>query len=253
MGNDYLYIYGIRTCLSQIQNNHSDIIKIFTKRNSSNKNLKLICDLAIKYKIMLEYEDNETMSSLSLSNKHQGIVMKINQTSFNNDFTLDYYLQSKKTPLILILDSIQDPRNLGSCIRTANAAGVSLIVKRKANSSSITSLVAKTSSGGLNGLHVLETNEIVKIIRKLRENNILVIGTDDSSKSNIFDISAVNQGVAIIVGSEGEGIRISLLGACDLVCQIPIYGTVECLNVSVATGIALFHLRRKLEKGSIVK
>ena len=112
-----------------------------------------------------------------------------------------------------------------------------------------------------------ELNELVTSIRNIElaigdgvkipsiseANNISIIGTDDSSKKDIFSVSPSNSGVAIIVGSEGEGIRKSLRNECDLICKIPLYGSVDCLNVAVATGIALFHLRGKLEKDRIVK
>ncbi len=253
MTSDTNFIYGIHTCLSQIRANPRDIKKIYIKKPPLNKNLQNISKLALKNNLQILQHNNTSLDSLILSNKHQGIIMEITKLSKGRRFSLDYYIQTKSTPLILIIDSIQDPRNLGSCIRTANAAGVSLIIKRKSNSCSITPLVAKASSGGMQNLDIYETNEIVQIIKKLKANNISIIGTDDSSKKDIFSVSPSNSGVAIIVGSEGEGIRKSLRNECDLICKIPLYGSVDCLNVAVATGIALFHLRGKLEKDRIVK
>ena len=253
MATDKNYIYGIHTCLSQIEDNPKDIKKIYIKKSQLNKNLEKISTLAVKNKINISQINKVSMDTLILSNKHQGVIMEISKISKGRKFSLDYYIQTQSSPLILIIDSIQDPRNLGSCIRTANAAGVSLIIKRKSNSCPITPLVAKASSGGMQNLEIFETNEIIKVIKKLKLHNISIIGTDDSSKMNIFSVSPSNSGVAIIVGSEGEGMRKSLKNVCDLVCKIPLYGSVDCLNVAVAAGIALFHLRGKLEKECIVK
>ena len=253
MVNEKIYIYGIHTCLSQIENNPENINKIYIKNSSLNKNLRNILDIAKQRDIIVSQCEKTSMDALILSNKHQGVVMEISKRSKGHKFSLDYYIQTQSSPLILIIDSIQDPRNLGSCIRTANAAGVTLIIKRKSNSCSITPLVSKTSSGGMQNLDIYETNEITKIVQKLRANNILVIGTDDSSDKDIFSVTPSHNGAAIVVGSEGEGIRKSLQNECDLVCKIPLYGTVDCLNVSVAAGIALYHLRGKLEKSRIVK
>ena len=106
-----------------------------------NKNLQNILDIAKQRDIIVSQCEKTSMDALILSNKHQGVVMEISKRSKGHKFSLDYYIQTQSSPLILIIDSIQDPRNLGSCIRTANAAGVTLIIKRKSNSCSITPLV----------------------------------------------------------------------------------------------------------------
>ena len=185
---------------------------------------------------------------MCLSSKHQGIVMKLSSNNYSG-FDLDLYLQKESSPFIVIFDSLQDPRNLGSCIRSANAAGVELVIKRKSNSCEISPLVHKTASGGLQGLSLFETNNILSIIKKLKNNNIMIIGTADTGSKSIYNLDGINgAGIAVIIGAEGEGISKSLLDACDTVCSIPIYGTVECLNVAVATGITLYHIKKLLKK-----
>ena len=149
---------------------------------------------------------------------------------------------------IVIFDSLQDPRNLGSCIRSANAAGITLIIKRKSNTCEISPLVHKTASGGLQGLALLETNNILSIIKRLKNNNIRVIGTSDSGVRSIYDLQEMNTGAAVIIGAEGEGVSKSLLESCDDVCSIPIHGSVECLNVAVATGITLYQIKKLFKK-----
>ena len=143
MVNEKIYIYGIHTCLSQIKNNPENINQIYIKKSSLNKNLQNILDIAKQRDIIVSQCEKTSMDALILSNKHQGVVMEISKRSKGHKFSLDYYIQTQPSPLILIIDSIQDPRNLGSCIRTANAAGVTLIIKRKSNSCSITPLVSK--------------------------------------------------------------------------------------------------------------
>ena len=95
---------------------------------------------------------------------------------------------------------------------------------------------------------MLETNNLLSIIKKLQNNNIKVIGTADSGTKSIYDLDEISMGSAVIIGAEGEGISKSLLEECDDVCSIPIYGSVECLNVSVATGITLYQIRRLFKK-----
>jgi len=191
--------------------------------------------------------ERDRLTSLCLSSKHQGIVIELS-SKLSSGFDLDLYLQTEKNPFIVIFDSLQDPRNLGSCIRTSNAAGASLIIKKKSNSCEISPLVHKTASGGLQGLSLLETNNVLSVIKKLKNNNIRIIGTSDSGSSSIYNLQQITSGVAVIIGAEGEGVSRSLLESCDDVCSIPIYGSVECLNVAVATGITLYQIKKLIKK-----
>lgn len=240
-------IYGIHTCNAQIKINPEAIRKIYVKKPPYNQHIKNLISLINIKKVNLIEVEKDFLSTITLSSKHQGIALEIKESS-QSGFDLDLYLQTEKLPFIVIFDSIQDPRNLGSCIRTANAAGVNLIVKRKSNSCEISPLVHKTASGGLQGLALYETNNLISIVKKLKNSNIKVIGTADDAKNDIYDFPAPPSGVAIILGSEGEGMSNSLLSLCDDICRIPIYGTVECLNVAVATGIALYQLKNIIKK-----
>jgi len=241
------YIYGIHSVKSFLNSSPKTIKKIYIKK-TDNKNLRNIIKIALDNKLRVIESTNTYLSTISMTNKHQGIVCEI-MTSDHTNFKIDSYIQYMENPFIVILDNIQDPRNLGSCIRTANAAGVSLIIKKKSNSSGLSPVVHKSASGGLQGIHFLETNNIATIIKKLKNNNIRIIGTDHKSKKNIYKLKKTNNnGVAVILGSEGDGISKSLLDMCDEILSIPIYGSVECLNVSVAAGIILFEVASKLKK-----
>ncbi|MBJ41303.1 MAG: 23S rRNA (guanosine(2251)-2'-O)-methyltransferase RlmB [Gammaproteobacteria bacterium] len=253
MSNESKHVYGLHTCTAQIKANPQNIKKIFIKRPPYNKNLNNIIQIAKTLSLKIDEIDKDALTRIATSNKHQGIVFELSDIKQSSKFNIDLYIQSEKTPFIVIFDSIQDPRNLGSCIRTANAAGASLIIKKKSSSCNITPVVHKTASGGLQGLSILEANNISDIIKKLKKNNIQIIGTADSATSTIYEANIDNNGVAVILGSEDKGVSKSLLNLCDIVCKIPIYGSVSCLNVSVATGVVLYHLRRKLEKTYILK
>jgi len=241
------YIYGIHTCNAQLKLDAKSIYKIYLKKPPHNKQLQNIIINCEDKGIQTINLDKDNLTTMCLSSKHQGIVMELVDNNLSA-FNLDLYLQTEQNPFIAIFDSIQDPRNLGSCIRSANAAGVNLLIKKKSNSCDISPLVHKTASGGLQGLSLLETNNISSIIKKLKNNNIRIIGTADSGSKSIYDLEVLTAGVAVIIGAEGEGVSKSLLESCDDVCSIPIYGSVECLNVSVATGITLYHLKKLIKK-----
>lgn len=247
MKETFQYIYGIHTCNAQLKLDPNSIIKVFLKKPPYNNHLKTIFDKCESLGLDMMELERDRLTSLCLSSKHQGIVIELS-SKLSSGFNLDLYLQTEKNPFIVIFDSLQDPRNLGSCIRTSNAAGASLIIKKKSNSCEISPLVHKTASGGLQGLSLLETNNVLSVIKKLKNNNIRVIGTSDAVSKSIYDLQHIMSGVAVIIGAEGEGVSRSLLESCDDVCSIPIYGSVECLNVAVATGITLYQIKKLIKK-----
>ena len=241
------YIYGIHTCSAQLKLDSSCISKVYLKKTPYNNHLQNIFEKCESLDIDIMELDRDRLTSICLSSKHQGVVMELS-SKLSSGFDLDLYLQTEKNPFIVIFDSLQDPRNLGSCIRSANAAGVSLIIKKKSNSCEISPLVHKTASGGLQGVSLLETNNILSVIKKLKNNNIRIIGTSDAVSKSIYDLQEMKTGVSVIIGAEGEGVSRSLLESCDDVCSIPIFGSVECLNVAVATGITLYQIKRLIKK-----
>ena len=240
-------IYGIHTCNAQLKLNPGTIKKIYLKKPPVSNNVMKIIKNAENLNVEIVEVEKDFLTTLCFSSKHQGIIFELENKTLSS-FDIDLYLQTETNPFIVIFDSIQDPRNLGSCIRSSNAAGVSLIIKRKSNSCEISPLVHKTASGGLQGLSLLETNNLAMVIKKLKSHNIRLIGTADSSDMTIYDIKSYDAGIAVILGSEGEGVSGSLLDLCDDVCRIPIYGSVECLNVAVATGITLYQIKKMIKK-----
>ena len=243
------FIYGIHSSIALLKSRPNIIKKLLIKKNFRNEQLKKVFKKAKENNITIIELNKDSLTSVCLSSKHQGVACEINPNMRIN-FNLDIYLQITKDPFIVIFDSIQDPRNLGSCIRSANAFGVSLIIKKKSKSCSITPAVHKASSGGLQGLSLFETNNLLNVVKMLKKHNIVIIGTDHKATEPFYNIKNNNLscGAAVIIGSEGDGISKSLLRCCEKIYKIPIFGTVECLNVSVATGIVLYELSKFFKK-----
>jgi 23S rRNA (guanosine2251-2'-O)-methyltransferase len=143
-----------------------------------------------------------------------------------------------------MLDSIQDPRNLGACLRSANAAGVDCVVINKDSSAPINAVVHKTSAGAINQLKIFQVTNLVRTIKSLQAQELWVIGLDGDVTTSIYDINFIDSTV-IVIGTEGKGLRQLTKKTCDQLVTIPMIGNVESLNVSVATGIALFESRRQ--------
>ncbi len=234
------FIFGIHATSNIISSDEKKIQKIYFKKNINSKNLSLLYNKALASGLLTEEVETDKLTLLCDTPKHQGVVCEIDDTDLSV-FDLDNFLILNKTPFILVLDQIQDPGNLGACIRTANAVGCDLIIKRKSNSSPISPAVHKASCGGISGLYIFESNDLNGIIKKLKKNNIKVFGTDHKATKDFREIRTFNcDAVCVIMGSEDTGISKSLKNSCDELFSIPINGTVECLNISVACGIMLY-------------
>ncbi len=146
--------------------------------------------------------------------------------------------------LILILDEVTDPHNLGACLRSANAAGTIAIVTPKHHSVRVTETVQRIACGAASKTPVVLVSNLARAMRRFQDLGFKLVGTDDSAEEMIYDIDMTGP-VAIVAGAEGKGVRKLTRDTCDHLAQIPMLGNVECLNVSVATGICLFEVVRQ--------
>jgi len=238
------YIYGIHAISKIINSDRNRIKKIYFKKNTTSKNLHLLQQKALEYSLFIEETTIDQLTLLSQTSKHQGVVCELEDINLSV-FDLQNFINLHTKPFILILDQIKDPGNLGACIRTANAVGCDLIIKRKSNSAPISPAVHKASCGGTSGIYIYESNDLNGIVKKLKNNNIKIFGTDHKARSNYRDINKIKyDGVCVIMGAEDVGISRSLKNTCDDLFSIPIEGSVECLNISVACGIMLYEVAK---------
>jgi 23S rRNA (guanosine2251-2'-O)-methyltransferase len=238
------YIYGIHAISKIINSDKNRIKKIYFKKNTTSKNLYLLRQKALEYSLFIEETTIDQLTLLSQTSKHQGVVCELEDISLSV-FDLQNFINLHTKPFILILDQIKDPGNLGACIRTANAVGCDLIIKRKSNSAPISPAVHKASCGGTSGIYIYESNDLNGIVKKLKNNNIKIFGTDHKARSNFRDINKIKyDGICVIMGAEDVGISRSLKNTCDDLFSIPIEGSVECLNISVACGIILYEVAK---------
>jgi 23S rRNA (guanosine2251-2'-O)-methyltransferase len=149
-------------------------------------------------------------------------------------------------PLLLILDTVQDPHNLGACLRTADAVGVDAVIAPKDRSVGLTDTVSRVACGGAERVPFAQVTNLARLIEHLKKKNIWVIGTDaDVAASEDIYTADLSGPIALVMGSEGEGLRRLTRESCDRIVRIPMKGSVESLNVSVAAGICLFEIARR--------
>jgi len=165
-------------------------------------------------------------------------------STLDEDEAMDLLDSIQKDPFILILDQVQDPRNLGACLRSADAAGVDLVIMPSDRSAGLTDVVRHVASGAAESLPLARARNLSRFMKKLQEKGIRLVGTSDQAKKNVFEAD-LKGSLGLVVGAEGAGIRRLTAENCDLLINIPMSGSVECLNVSVATGICLFEVFRQ--------
>jgi 23S rRNA (guanosine2251-2'-O)-methyltransferase len=196
-------------------------------------------------KIKYSSSDKNTLDRLAKGELHHGVLAEIALPTLpGQDKLIEHIKHSSINHLILILDSIQDPRNLGACLRSANAAGVDCVVVNKDRSAPINALVHKASAGAIDQTKIFQVTNLARTIKQLQKNGIWVLGLDGLSNNSLYKANLCEP-IALVMGSEGKGLRKLVKTSCDELVSIPMMGNIESLNVSVATGIALFESRRQ--------
>jgi 23S rRNA (guanosine2251-2'-O)-methyltransferase len=153
----------------------------------------------------------------------------------------------EQPPFLLILDGVQDPHNLGACLRSADAAGVHAVIAPKDRAVSLTATVREISTGAADNVPFVQVTNLARTMKQLKEMGIWFVGTSDKASKSIYEIDFIGP-LAIVMGAEGKGVRKLTEENCDFLSFIPMNGSVECLNVSVATGVCLFEAVRQRTK-----
>jgi len=242
-----IFIFGFHSIESLLNTNPESILKVFIQTGRKDFRINNLNETLSDLKIPFSELDKNAIDHIAKGEVHQGVISEvILPPLLTEDALLSSIENYKEKPLILILDSIQDPRNLGACLRSANAAGVSHVIINKDGSAPINALVHKTSAGAINSLYIFHVTNLSRTIKSIQEKGIWVIGLDADSSSQIYDVN-LSDPTAIVMGTEGKGIRQLIKKTCDQLVTIPMSGNIESLNVSVATGIALFETKRQRE------
>ena len=192
--------------------------------------------------------DDERLQKLCGSHRHQGVVARVEMVAISHslDDTLD---AASGTPLLLVLDGITDPHNLGACLRVADGAGVHAVIAPKDHAVGINATVAKVASGAADTVPYFMVTNLARTLNELKERDIRVIGASDDAQQSLYDIDLTGP-VALVLGAEGSGMRQLTSKTCDVLVRLPMAGAVESLNVSVASGVCLYEAVRQRLKAS---
>jgi len=196
-------------------------------------------------KVPIKYLDRAALDRLASGGRHQGVVVEIQPLK---EFTLEDFenlvLFRGDDLRLLALDGVEDPRNLGACLRTADAAGIDAVVVPRSRSPMLTPVAIKAATGAAETVPIFRSANLVRTLKWLRQAGVMVVGTDSSAERTLFE-AELQSPLVLVLGGEGRGLRHLTRQTCDQLVAIPMIGTVESLNVSVAAGVALFELVRQ--------
>ena len=234
-------IYGKNSVTEAIKAGRS-INKIFFAEGSRDNSLQKIIDLAKSEKIIFEFVNRSKLDKISDNGKHQGVIANVATVQYSTLEEILNLAESKnEPPFIILLDELEDPHNFGAILRTADAVGVHGVIIPKRRSVSLNSTVAKTSAGAVEYVKVAQVTNIAQTLKKLRELNLKIVGSDMDGEK-IFSDADFTGGIVLIIGNEGKGIRRLTKENCDLLVKIPMVGKINSLNASVAGAILMYEI-----------
>jgi 23S rRNA (guanosine2251-2'-O)-methyltransferase len=195
--------------------------------------------------------DDGILDRLAEGERHQGVVVELAARAGDPETQLEEALEALAgaPPLLLVLDGVTDPHNLGACLRSADAAGVAAVIVPRDRAVGLTPVVRKVAAGAAETVPLVQVVNLARTLRELRERGVWLVGTADDAPRSLFEVDFTGP-TALVLGSEGEGMRRLTREACDQLVSIPMRGVVESLNVSVATGVVLFEAVRQRRAGS---
>ena len=222
-----------------------DINKLYIQKGEKKGSILEIIKLAKQNKIIMLEIEKTKLDQMSETKNHQGVIAIVPPYEYADvDDILDAAKKKNEDPFIIILDEIEDPHNLGSIIRTAECAGAHGIIIPKRRSALVNSTVVKTSAGATSYMKVARVNNLNETIEYLKEHNVWVYGTDMLG-SSYYDEQDYKGGVAIVVGSEGEGMGRLIKEKCDFLIKIPMKGKINSLNASVSAAIVMYEVMKQ--------
>jgi 23S rRNA (guanosine2251-2'-O)-methyltransferase len=212
---------------------------------SHNKRLKELESDAARANIKVLKVSHAELDRLAGQERHQGVVAGFSGTNPLGEDEIETLLEDNEgVPLLLVLDGVQDPHNLGACLRTAEAAGVHMVIVCKDRSVGITPVVRRAASGAAETMPIVQVTNLARTLRDLKQRGIWLAGTSDAASESMYETDLAGP-LALVMGSEGSGMRRLTSEICDYLVSIPMAGKVESLNVSVATGVCLYEINRQ--------
>ena len=240
------WIYGLHTVEALLNTEPDRVLELQAMDTREDARLNPLVKQARQLGLPVSFRDRTALDQLAEGGRHQGIVARIRERQAGDDNDLQALLDGLQVPpLLLILDAVTDPHNLGACLRTAEAAGAHAVICPRDKAVGLTPVVRKVACGAAELSPFMQITNLARTIKQLQERGIWVIGTSLGDGAKPFYDVDLKGPLAIVMGAEGTGLRRLTAELCDHLAYIPMAGQIESLNVSVATGVALFEAVRQ--------
>jgi len=239
-------LFGFHAVTVRLKTAAASISEIHIDQTRRDQRMRQFVERCKEAGVKLVESDDDRLHKLCGTHRHQGVVARVSalQQHHSLDDVLDEVEAAEAAPLVLVLDGVTDPHNLGACLRVADGAGAHAVVAPKDHAVGLNATVAKVASGAAETVPYLMVTNLARTLGELKERNIWVIGTSDQAEKSIYDLDLKGP-VALVLGAEGEGMRALTAKTCDELVRIPMKGAVESLNVSVAAGVCLYEALRQ--------
>ena len=237
------FIHGFHAIIAKLRHHPDAILEIFIDADRHDARARDLMRHAELQKVKIIPVDAKRLEGMAGGMRPQGVVARVSGTS--RHVTLDDVLDTLEEPaFLLVLDGIQDPHNLGACLRVADAVGAHAVIAPKDRAVGLTQTAIKVASGAAESVPYITVTNLARTLRELQEREIWVVGTDAEAKEDIY-AAQWPEATAWVLGAEGDGMRRLTRETCDQLVTIPMLGSVQSLNVSVASGVCLYEARRR--------
>lgn len=236
-------IYGFHAVLARLRHHPEGVHVIYLDQNRRDKRARDLIKAAEERKVKLVQVEGNRVDEMAKGGRSQGVVAQVDPVKLATH--LDDVLEELTEPaLLLVLDGVTDPHNLGACLRSADAFGAHAVLAPKDRAAGLNATAVKAASGAAESVPYITVTNLARTLRELKERGVWLIGADAEGTVAMGEVDFKGS-VALVLGAEGEGLRRLTREACDVLARIPMFGQVESLNVSVSAGVCLYEARRQ--------
>jgi 23S rRNA (guanosine2251-2'-O)-methyltransferase len=242
--SDLQKVFGIHAVEALLSRQPQRIKTLYFQKGRDDARLQGLIELASAEGVHSQWLPRNELDEM-VEGRHQGVIAEAKPAQPLRDRDLSLILDAlEKPPLLLILDGVTDPHNLGACLRTADAAGVDIVIAPKDNSAPLNATVRKVACGAAEVVPFIQVTNLARTMKEIQQRGIWITGTAGEAEQSVYE-SDFSGAVALVMGAEGKGMRRLTRENCDFLAKLPMAGSVSSLNVSVATGICLFEIVRQ--------
>jgi 23S rRNA (guanosine2251-2'-O)-methyltransferase len=237
-------LYGFHAVTVRLKTAPESVVEVHLDTQRRDARMRQFAERAAAAGAKVVDSDDARLAKLADNDRHQGVVALVKPLPARH--SLDDILDEAThgPPLVLALDGVTDPHNLGACLRVADGAGAHAVIAPKDHAVGINATVAKVASGAAETVPYLMVTNLARTLNELKERDVRIVGTSDDAAQTIYDLDLAGP-VCVVLGAEGKGLRQLTRNTCDVLVRIPMAGAVESLNVSVAAGVCLYEVLRQ--------